>query len=258
MSRLGVAGSSLSTTCPLLAEGPPVFSSSVRAPSLLQGGQPLPQPLKCGSWSFLEDDLSTSANGRDELHSNFSGWGAHEYHFRGCGRDGLGVVSPRAAGEIEVIFRQKVATTDASLTGWGALPAFGTWTSAQRQWHTNCLELKAIHFALQEFSLFIRDHHVLIRTDNTELVAYINRQGGVRSSALQRMAQFFLLWANQHFLSIRAVHVPGGEPDMLSREDIIYGEWRLHPQTVKLIWSLFGKAEVDLFASEENARCFSL
>lgn len=45
---------------------------------------------------------------------------------------------------------------------------------------------------------------------------------------------------------------------MLSREDIVYGEWRLHPQTVKWIWSLFGEAEVDLFASEENARCFSL
>lgn len=33
------------------------------------------------------------------------------------------------------------------------------------------------------------------------------------------------------------------------------GEWRLHPQMVQLIWSLFREAEIDLFASEENTRC---
>ncbi len=31
--------------------------------------------------------------------------------------------------------------------------------------------------------------------------------------------------------------------------------WRLHPLTVNMIWSVFGRAEVDLFASAENTHC---
>ncbi|KAL0185567.1 hypothetical protein M9458_017237, partial [Cirrhinus mrigala] len=33
------------------------------------------------------------------------------------------------------------------------------------------------------------------------------------------------------------------------------GEWRLHPQSVQLIWSQFGQAHVDLFASPESTHC---
>ncbi|XDV49519.1 hypothetical protein PO909_018753 [Leuciscus waleckii] len=43
--------------------------------------------------------------------------------------------------------------------------------------------------------------------------------------------------------------------DMLSRGNVPPGEWSLHPQVVQLVWSTFGRAEVDLFASEDNAHC---
>lgn len=33
------------------------------------------------------------------------------------------------------------------------------------------------------------------------------------------------------------------------------GEWKLHPQVVKEVWSWFGKAEVDLFAIRESTYC---
>ncbi len=33
------------------------------------------------------------------------------------------------------------------------------------------------------------------------------------------------------------------------------GEWRLHPETIRLIWSEFGEAQVDLFASRESSHC---
>ncbi len=33
------------------------------------------------------------------------------------------------------------------------------------------------------------------------------------------------------------------------------GEWRLHPQALQLIWSRFGVARVDLFASPETIHC---
>ena len=44
-------------------------------------------------------------------------------------------------------------------------------------------------------------------------------------------------------------------PDRLSRNNVPTGEWSLHPQTVRLLWRRFGRAEVDLFASPENAHC---
>ncbi|KAI2653070.1 Transposon Ty3-I Gag-Pol polyprotein [Labeo rohita] len=160
------------------------------------------------------------------------------------------------------VVSKKIVTTDASLMGWGALckgrPAYGTWTRAQVKWHINCLELKAVFLALQGFLPLIKDRHVLVRTDNTTVVSYINHQGGIRSRSLQRLAERFLLWADRNFLSIRAVHVPGSQTcgvDMLSRGGPVHGQWRLHPQTIQMIWSLFGEAEIDLFASEENAHC---
>ncbi len=67
-----------------------------------------------------------------------------------------------------------------------------------------------------------------------------------------------LLWADHHLLFIRAAHVPGclnSSADMLSRDGIHHGEWRLNPRTVRLIWEWFRKTEVDLFAMEENTHC---
>ncbi len=89
------------------------------------------------------------------------------------------------------------------------------------------------------------------------VVAFKNRQGSVNSQPLLRLARDLLLWADRH-LFIRAVHVPGRlnyGPDLLPRGRIIHGEWRLLPLTVKMIWSVFGRAEVDLFASVENTHC---
>ncbi len=57
---------------------------------------------------------------------------------------------------------------------------------------------------------------------------------------------------------MRAVHVPGVlnlAADFLSRQKLRPGEWMLNRQTVSQIWSLFGKAEVDLFASQESSQC---
>ncbi len=42
--------------------------------------------------------------------------------------------------------------------------------------------------ALKHFLPDLRDHHVLVRTDNTAVVSYINHQGGLRSRPLYRLA----------------------------------------------------------------------
>ncbi len=61
-----------------------------------------------------------------------------------------------------------------------------------------------------------------------------------------------------YFLSIRAAHIPGllnRGADMLLRKGIPQGEWRLQPESVRMIWTRFGRAEVDLFTTRENAHC---
>ncbi len=168
----------------------------------------------------------------------------------------------RRGVHIGQVIRRKNVTTDASSTGWGAIcdgrPAFGTCSETEKSWHINCLELRAVHLALECFLPDILHHHVLTRTDSMTVVAFINHQGVVNSRPLLQLARELLLWADRHLLSIRAVHVPGRlnyGTDLLSRGGVIHGEWRLHPLTVKIIWSVFGRAEVNLFASAENTHC---
>ncbi len=43
--------------------------------------------------------------------------------------------------------------------------------------------------------------------------------------------------------------------DALSRQLTFPGEWQLHPETIRLIWSRFGEAQVDLFASRVSSHC---
>ncbi|XP_023819243.1 uncharacterized protein LOC105357907 [Oryzias latipes] len=156
---------------------------------------------------------------------------------------------------------RQVITTDASLTGWGAThegrTVNGLWGSHMRSVHINCLELLAVSLALEHFLPFLKGRHVFVRTDNTTVVAYINRQGGLRSFQLHTLAHRLIMWSSSRLLSLRAIHVPGiiMGADLLSRGNPRYREWKLHSQVVAQMWSIYGQAEVDLFASAENTQC---
>ncbi|KAL0177345.1 hypothetical protein M9458_026239, partial [Cirrhinus mrigala] len=158
--------------------------------------------------------------------------------------------------------RRVTLATDASLTGWGAVmsghPARGLWSGRQLTWHINCLEMLAVFQALKHFLPDLRDRHVLVRTDNTSVVSYINHQGGLRSRPLYKLAHQILVWSQDKLLSLRAVYVPGHlnlGADILSRQGPRPGEWMLHPEVVEQIWRVFGPAQVDLFATRENTQC---
>ena len=160
------------------------------------------------------------------------------------------------------IFRREVITTDASNQGWGAVwngtGTRGVWSGPWRSAHINALELRAVDLALRHFLPVLLGKHVLVRSDNTTVVAYINRQGGLRSPGLHRMVTRLLLWAQPRLASLRAVHLPGRvnyAADLLSRGGPLAGEWRLHPRVVERIWEWFGTAQVDLFASRETTHC---
>ncbi len=98
----------------------------------------------------------------------------------------------------------------------------------------------AVFRALKHFLMDLRDYHVLVRTDNTAVVSYINHQGGLCSNPLYRFAYQILVWFQGKLLSLRAVHIPGHlnmGADILSRQAPRLRE-RMH-QVVKQIWRDF-------------------
>ena len=56
--------------------------------------------------------------------------------------------------------------------------ARGTWSLPERKIHINYLELKAVFLALKEFQDLCQKNIVLLATDNTTVVANINKEGG--------------------------------------------------------------------------------
>ncbi len=157
-------------------------------------------------------------------------------------------------------FHRVMLATDASLTGWGAImrghPARGLWSGRHLMWHINYLEMLDVFRALKHFLPDLRNRHVLVRTDNTAVVFYINHQGGLRLRLLYKLAHQILVWSQGKLLSLRAVHIPGHlnmGADILSRQGPRPGEWMLHPEVVKKIWRVFGQAQVDLFATRQTS-----
>ncbi len=152
------------------------------------------------------------------------------------------------------ILSRKVVIADASLPGWGRMhegrSVRGRWSVDLQRSHINFLELSAVFLSLKHFLPSLMGHHVLVRMDNTMTVVYINRQGGLRSRQLHMLARKLILRSCGFLLSLRATHVL-----LLSRGAPVYGEWTLHPEIVEKIWARYSRAEVDLFASRENAHC---
>lgn len=158
--------------------------------------------------------------------------------------------------------RREVVHTDASLRGWGATwqgrMVQGVWAQWQQRLHINVLELMAVKLALQRFLPYLRNRHVLVRSDNTSVVFHINHHGGTRSPELVMLTTRILTWAAPRLASLRAMHIPGvlnTSADFLSRQTPRPGEWRLHPEVVCHLWQTYGRAEVDLFASRESTHC---
>ena len=150
--------------------------------------------------------------------------------------------------------------TDSSNEGWGAhledSTARGVWSEPESRLHINFLELKAVFLAVKSFEHFYRDQIVLIATDNTTVVSYINKEGGVRSGSLCALLWRLLSWCHPRGIVLRARHIPGHLniiADKLSRHNqVIQTEWPLDQQVFNLLCSSWGQPQVDLFATRFN------
>ena len=104
-----------------------------------------------------------------------------------------------------------------------------------------------------------RNLRILVRTDATTVVAYLNHQGG-RRGRLHDKATAFLEWLWHRGLTVVARHLPGRLnelADALSRPLTRYGEHILRPRMFRRLLAWAGwlpSAVVDLFATASTRR----
>ncbi|XP_063802384.1 uncharacterized protein LOC134970322 [Pseudophryne corroboree] len=159
------------------------------------------------------------------------------------------------------IWSWMMVTTDASLSGWGAVFQThhfqGRWSNQESKLQINILELRAIRYALIRIQTMVQGQPVRVQSDNATAVAYINKQGGTRSWSTMREVAQILAWAERWVPVISAIHIPGvenWEADFLSRHTIHPGEWELHPEVFLSLVDRWGMPDIDLMASRLNAK----
>ena len=135
----------------------------------------------------------------------------------------------------------------------GDSPNSGVWTPSE---HINVLELKAVILALQHWVSVSQGHHVMIDTDNTTVVAYINKQGETHSHTLLRLVVDLFLWLQTQDITSQDRHILGclnvianhlSPPNKPTTT-----EWRLHPEIVKQIFGTWRTPAVNMFATVHN------
>ena len=150
--------------------------------------------------------------------------------------------------------------TDASTLSWGghlnSQVVSGMWSKMEKKLHINLLEMKAILLTLMHFVHMVKDHCILIMSDNTTVVSYINKQGGTHSWSKFLMMQELFQWTERHNICVKASHIAdklNTVADMLSRKgEILPSEWKLNPHLFRQIQALCPMIQVDLFANYLN------
>lgn len=152
--------------------------------------------------------------------------------------------------------------SDSSRSGWGAWSngesIHDWWTPDKQSAHINFLELEALFLGLQYFARDLEDVKILLRTDNTTAMAYVNKMGGTKFPHLNFLARQVWQWCENRNILISAAYIASEDntqADRASRLEISDTEWALHPQAFSTIVSRFGQPEFDLFASKHNAKC---
>ena len=146
--------------------------------------------------------------------------------------------------------------------GWGAhldrQVASGLWDSSQAALSINARELLAVHLGLRQFQSSLRGMTVAVFCDNTTAVAYLRKEGGMRSPLLNSLAQEILRWTESLSIRLAPQFLPGSQnvlADALSRpHQLPHSEWSLNMDvflSLRRLWPV----QIDLFATSDNRRC---
>ena len=150
--------------------------------------------------------------------------------------------------------------TDSSETGWGGvtsddIEAYGFWSDEESLLHINILETKTVLLTLKSLFRNINNTSVLIRSDSTTTVSYLNNLGGVKNTIISNIIKEIYDFCIFKNLRIQASHLSGR---LNSRADSLSRRSRDHCYSIPLkifkqICNIFSISPlVDLFASRLN------
>ena len=150
--------------------------------------------------------------------------------------------------------------TDALKEGWDAhleqVFTKGLWSDREKRLRINVLELKAVSLALKRNKDQCLNQTGLDATDNSTVVAYINKQRGTHSAEMCALLWKIMTFCHHYQITLRTRHIPGClnvMADLLSRSNQVQStEWSLHPQVFKQICKKWFTPHVDLFATHLN------
>lgn len=152
--------------------------------------------------------------------------------------------------------------SDALMSGWEVVcrrkKAHGFWSREERQSYINILELKAAFFGLKCFAEQLKNSDILLRSDNTTAITYINRMGGTRSRNLSSAARRLWDWCEARNNRIEASFIgtkENTEADLESRRFFTETEYSLADWAFQNIALSLGNPRIDLFASRINTKC---
>lgn len=152
--------------------------------------------------------------------------------------------------------------SDASTTGWGAssgeLCTHGWWSKKEKSNHINYLELKAVFYALKCYASDLSNCDILLRIDNTTAISYINRFGSIQYPHLMSLARQIWIWCEERGINLFASYIASLNnyiADRESRTISLDTEWSLSQNAFLAIQANFGPFDIDLFASNINAKC---
>ncbi|XP_022108918.1 TPR and ankyrin repeat-containing protein 1-like [Acanthaster planci] len=114
--------------------------------------------------------------------------------------------------------------------------------------HISILELQAVFNALKAFHPSIIGKRVLICSDNSTVVSYINRQGGTHSPRLCLLTRQIFLWAKDYGIDLQATHIPGVDnsmADALSQGKVLNSE-------LKRLYTAITRARVNIWIFDED------
>ena len=96
--------------------------------------------------------------------------------------------------------------TDISNEGWDTHldqnSTKGLWSDREKRLHINILELRAVSLALRSFKDQCQNQTVLVATDNSIVIAYINKQGGPHSAEMCALLWKIMTWCHHYHITL--------------------------------------------------------
>ena len=122
----------------------------------------------------------------------------------------------------------------------------------------NMLQMKAMILALNAFLDGITGKSLVLVSDNASVVACLKKHGGTISKVLCDLAQEVVPWPEIHLIALPERYVCRKKNilmDQLSHPDqVLPMEWSFLPWVFDLIYEVFGRPYIDLFAMRANTK----